>query len=101
MFCSFLPPDIAAVFRGSDLSDFNFSPICLYVQTADRDVIIKELRDKGRVFALIPGRSHESFSNFVCNPVKEIEYDELIKWLQECANNIAKLHLEYSYKIIN
>ena len=52
----------------------------------DRDVIIKELRDKSRVFALIPGRSHESFSNFVCNPVKEIEYDELIKCLQECVS---------------
>lgn len=54
----------------------------------DRDVIIKELRDKGRVFALIPGRSHQSFSNFVCNPVKKIKYDELIKWLKVCANNI-------------
>ena len=48
----------------------------------DRDVIIKELRQKGRVFEYIPGRKHLSFPKFICNPLKAVKYDELIEWLQ-------------------
>ena len=34
MLCSFLPADTAAVFRASDVTDFNFSPMRLHAHTA-------------------------------------------------------------------
>jgi len=53
----------------------------------DRDVIIKETREKGRVLEHIPGRNHQSFPKFIGNPLKTVKYKDFIKWLQDCAAN--------------
>jgi len=67
---------------------------------ADRDVIIKEIREKGRVLECIPGRSHRSFPDFISNPLKSVKYKEFVKWLQECAlNNNCTIKLSKITKI--
>jgi len=54
----------------------------------DRDMIIKEIRDKAQVFKHIPGRFHRAFPKFICNPLKKVQKKELVTWLQGCARNI-------------
>ena len=54
----------------------------------DRDVIVKEIKEKALVFKQIPGRSHLSFPNFVCNPLKKVKYEEIVEWMQQCAKNM-------------
>lgn len=49
--------------------------------TKDRDMIMQELKDKGRVFKLIPGRSHKSYPKFICNPTRKLKRENVVKWL--------------------
>ena len=51
----------------------------------DHDLVIKELREKAKVFGIIPGRCHPSFPNFTCNPTRKLKREKLCIWLQQCA----------------
>ena len=48
----------------------------------DCDLIIQELQ-RHDIFKPKPGGYHESFPDFICNPVKELSYDFFYDWLQE------------------
>ena len=60
----------------------------------DRDLLIKELREKAKVFHKTPGRCHPSFPNFICNPIRKLDRTELDMWLIQCAK-------DRGYKLLN
>jgi hypothetical protein len=51
----------------------------------DRDIIIEELMEKARVFQQMPTRSHFSFPNFSCNPIRKLDWDKFKTWLDKQA----------------
>ena len=48
---------------------------------------IEELMEKARVFQQMPTRSHSSFPNFSCNPIRKLDWNKFKTWLDKQAKS--------------
>ena len=53
-----------------------------FYSNKDRDMIIKEIKDKAMVFNKYEaGQFHKAFPNFTCNPIRTLNHKEICDWL--------------------